>query len=236
MWWGGARCGTRSRDPGVTPWAEGGAKPLSHPGCPMSPGFKFSRNGTVTSDLPCSGQAASQRSVWLGHSGLAVCSPREGSGGVAQGRRGCKSGRRRRTPPGGAGQAEESLLGAPGSLWAPLTPRLPSYSPRVHPGSCGPCWGPAGGSPRRAGVWAAAGSGRAAGWLRRPRSGRCWGGGAGGSAHGGGRQQLAQPVEGTPRRREWGDIPQGPGAQGRVCTGGSDLIDVFEVAPQACGQ
>ena len=30
----GARRGTRSGDPGVTPWAEGGAKPLSHPGCP----------------------------------------------------------------------------------------------------------------------------------------------------------------------------------------------------------
>ena len=30
----GARRGTRSRDPGVTPCAEGGAKPLSHPGIP----------------------------------------------------------------------------------------------------------------------------------------------------------------------------------------------------------
>ena len=30
----GARCGTRSRVPGVMPWAEGGAGPLSHPGCP----------------------------------------------------------------------------------------------------------------------------------------------------------------------------------------------------------
>ena len=29
-----SRLGSRSRDPGVTPWAEGGAKLLSHPGCP----------------------------------------------------------------------------------------------------------------------------------------------------------------------------------------------------------
>ena len=29
-----ARCGTRSRISGITPWAEGGAKLLSHPGCP----------------------------------------------------------------------------------------------------------------------------------------------------------------------------------------------------------
>ena len=30
----GARSGTRSRDSRVTPWAEGGAKPLSHSGRP----------------------------------------------------------------------------------------------------------------------------------------------------------------------------------------------------------
>ena len=29
-----ARCGTWSRASRITPWAEGGAKPLSHPGCP----------------------------------------------------------------------------------------------------------------------------------------------------------------------------------------------------------
>ena len=29
-----ARCETRSRVPRVRPWAKGGAKPLSHPGCP----------------------------------------------------------------------------------------------------------------------------------------------------------------------------------------------------------
>ena len=29
-----ARRGTRSRVSRITPWAEGGAKPLSHPGCP----------------------------------------------------------------------------------------------------------------------------------------------------------------------------------------------------------
>ena len=30
----GARCGTRSWDPRITPWAEVGIEPLSHPGCP----------------------------------------------------------------------------------------------------------------------------------------------------------------------------------------------------------
>ena len=30
----GARCGTWSWVSRITPWAEGGAKPLSHPGCP----------------------------------------------------------------------------------------------------------------------------------------------------------------------------------------------------------
>ena len=30
----GARRGTRSRVSRITPWAEGGAKPLSHRGCP----------------------------------------------------------------------------------------------------------------------------------------------------------------------------------------------------------
>ena len=30
----GARHGTRSRDSRITAWAEGGAKPLSHPGLP----------------------------------------------------------------------------------------------------------------------------------------------------------------------------------------------------------
>ena len=30
----GARCGTRSLVSRIRPWAEGGAKPLSHPGCP----------------------------------------------------------------------------------------------------------------------------------------------------------------------------------------------------------
>ena len=30
----GARCGTQSRVSRITPWAEGGAKPLSHLGCP----------------------------------------------------------------------------------------------------------------------------------------------------------------------------------------------------------
>ena len=30
----GARSGTQSRVSRITPWAEGGAKPLRHPGCP----------------------------------------------------------------------------------------------------------------------------------------------------------------------------------------------------------
>ena len=30
----GARCRTQSRDSRITPWAEGGAKLLSHLGCP----------------------------------------------------------------------------------------------------------------------------------------------------------------------------------------------------------
>ena len=30
----GAQHGTQSRDSRITPWAEGGAKPLSHLGCP----------------------------------------------------------------------------------------------------------------------------------------------------------------------------------------------------------
>ena len=30
----GAGRGTRSRDSRIMPWAEGGTKPLSHPGCP----------------------------------------------------------------------------------------------------------------------------------------------------------------------------------------------------------
>ena len=30
----GARCGTQSQVFKITPWAKGGAKPLSHPGCP----------------------------------------------------------------------------------------------------------------------------------------------------------------------------------------------------------
>ena len=32
----GARRGTRSRVSRITPWAEGGVKTLSHPGCPSS--------------------------------------------------------------------------------------------------------------------------------------------------------------------------------------------------------
>ena len=35
----GAQCGTRSLDPGSRPELKGGAKPLSHPGCPGLLGF-----------------------------------------------------------------------------------------------------------------------------------------------------------------------------------------------------
>ena len=35
----GARCGTRSWNPGITPWAEGSAKLLSHPGIPLMYSF-----------------------------------------------------------------------------------------------------------------------------------------------------------------------------------------------------
>ena len=37
----GARCGTGSWVSRIMPWAEGGTKPLSHPGCPnKGAGFK----------------------------------------------------------------------------------------------------------------------------------------------------------------------------------------------------
>ena len=32
----GAQCGTRSQVSRIRPWADSGAKPLSHPGCPLS--------------------------------------------------------------------------------------------------------------------------------------------------------------------------------------------------------
>ena len=44
----GARRGTRSRVSRITPWAEGGAKVLSHPGCPnyhLQPKFCFPEAG-----------------------------------------------------------------------------------------------------------------------------------------------------------------------------------------------
>ena len=37
----GARCGTQSQVSRIMPWAEGGAKPLSHRGCPIFPFFLF---------------------------------------------------------------------------------------------------------------------------------------------------------------------------------------------------
>ena len=40
-----APCGTQSRVSRVTPWAEGSAKPMSHPGCPAgSLMVKFSKD------------------------------------------------------------------------------------------------------------------------------------------------------------------------------------------------
>ena len=36
----GARCGSRSRVSRIMPWAEGGTKLLSHPGCPSGGGFQ----------------------------------------------------------------------------------------------------------------------------------------------------------------------------------------------------
>ena len=35
----GSLIGTRSWVSRITPWAEGGAKPLSHPGCPIKQNF-----------------------------------------------------------------------------------------------------------------------------------------------------------------------------------------------------
>ena len=43
----GARRGTRSRVSRITPWAEGGAKPLSQLGCPISQTFKTLNNVNV---------------------------------------------------------------------------------------------------------------------------------------------------------------------------------------------
>ena len=37
----GARCRTRYWDPRIRPWAAGGAKPLSHRGCPNIYTFKL---------------------------------------------------------------------------------------------------------------------------------------------------------------------------------------------------
>ena len=46
----GAQCGTRSPDSRIIPWAEGGAKPLSHLGCPT---HGFLKVEMVYSILPC---------------------------------------------------------------------------------------------------------------------------------------------------------------------------------------
>ena len=40
----GAQRGTRSRVSRIIPWAEGGAKPLSHPGCPHQDFLWFCSN------------------------------------------------------------------------------------------------------------------------------------------------------------------------------------------------
>ena len=50
----GARHGARSQDPGVTAWAEGGAEPLGHLGCPS---FLFiqenNQRGQLSSENKC---------------------------------------------------------------------------------------------------------------------------------------------------------------------------------------
>ncbi|CAK7301063.1 hypothetical protein VULLAG_LOCUS8751 [Vulpes lagopus] len=48
----GARCGTRSRDSRTTPWAEGGAKPLRHPGIPCAASGLGSGLGTARPAAP----------------------------------------------------------------------------------------------------------------------------------------------------------------------------------------
>ena len=64
----GALLGTGSRDPGVTPWAEGGAQPLSPPGIPetLSNGFVHCRMtwGTASSFLSPPYKPGLLRGVW----------------------------------------------------------------------------------------------------------------------------------------------------------------------------
>ena len=55
----GAQCGTRSRDPGITPWSEGGAKQLSHPGIPSSDFYD------VENELGDRGRAMELTSIFL---------------------------------------------------------------------------------------------------------------------------------------------------------------------------
>ena len=46
----GARRGTRSRGSRIRPWAEGSAKPPSHPGCPGISSFNtYTVQGAITS-------------------------------------------------------------------------------------------------------------------------------------------------------------------------------------------
>ena len=65
----GARCGTRSRDPRIRPWAEGGAKRLSHPGCPQ-PVFSIQlhvqkpRNNQLNGTIPTQVQKQDFLKVW----------------------------------------------------------------------------------------------------------------------------------------------------------------------------
>ena len=49
----GARRRTQSRVPRITPWVEGGAKPLSHPGCPNSDVNKPEASPILGDRKPC---------------------------------------------------------------------------------------------------------------------------------------------------------------------------------------
>ena len=69
----GTRCGTQSQDSRITPWAEGGAKPLSHPGCPSPHLFSSALRGIHVVFLTAVGPALSAvaaRIIHTNHSAL----------------------------------------------------------------------------------------------------------------------------------------------------------------------
>ena len=65
----GAQRGTRSQDPGVTPWAAGNTKPLSPPGCPPS---------ILETNVPNSGKQRAAEGEWVGGWGDWVTGTEEG--------------------------------------------------------------------------------------------------------------------------------------------------------------